>query len=380
MTTGPRIDPITVLREARSAPPGSAPGPERWKPPSPETLAGRIANHTVEALLGQGGMGAVYRARQTSLDRPVALKVIPATSAELSERFAREARVLARLRHPGIVAVHDSGSAGDLLWMSMEFVDGANLRQVLATGALSPEEALRLVPQICAALQFAHDQGVVHRDLKPENVLVDADGAARIVDFGLAKIADGDGSLTASGQVLGTFRYMAPEQFESSRRVDHRADIYSLGVLIYEMLTGGLPQGRFEPPSRRVAVDVRMDEVVLRALEREPERRWQRVAEVQGAVEGIASARRSAPATVPTVIASAPPPVAPTAKAPWYHRVQRQRDDRVFAGVAGGLGQATSLPSWVWRVLLLAGLCAWGASVLAYLVLWISIPRASNRG
>lgn len=380
MTSGPRIDPITVLREARSAPPGSAPGPERWKPPSPEALAGRVANHTVEALLGQGGMGAVYRARQTSLDRPVALKVIPATSAELSERFAREARVLARLRHPGIVAVHDSGSAGDLLWMSMEFVDGANLRQVLATGALSPEEALRLVPQICAALQFAHDQGVVHRDLKPENVLVDADGAARIVDFGLAKIADGDGSLTASGQVLGTFRYMAPEQFESSRRVDHRADIYSLGVLIYEMLTGGLPQGRFEPPSRRVAVDVRMDEVVLRALEREPERRWQRVAEVQGAVEGIASARRSAPAAVPTVLAPAPLPAAPAAKAPWYHRVQRQRDDRVFAGVAGGLGQATPLPSWVWRVLLLAGLCAWGASVLAYLVLWISIPRASNRG
>src|SRR5262249_52169930 len=149
---------------------------------------------------------------------------------------------------------------------------------------LSPREALQIIPQICDALQYAHDEGVVHRDIKPENVLVDRKGRVKIADFGLAKMLDLDPEstrLTAEGQVMGTPHYMAPEQVRHPLSVDHRADIYSLGVVLYEMLTGDLPLGNFSPPSRKVRVDVRFDEVVLRALENDPARRYQRASDVK---------------------------------------------------------------------------------------------------
>lgn len=172
----------------------------------------------------------------------------------------------------------------------MEFVDGVNLRQLLHDGKLQPAEALKIVPQVCEALQFAHDEGIVHRDIKPENILLDRKGRVKIADFGLAKLLGrdvADHKLTATHQVMGTPHYMAPEQIEKPLTVDHRADIYSLGVVFYEMLTGELPLGRFAPPSQRVRIDVRLDEVVLRALEREPERRFQNVSEVKTEVESI---------------------------------------------------------------------------------------------
>lgn len=238
-------------------------------------------------------MGAVYKARQPALDRLVALKVLPprhVIGASFPERFNREARALARLSHPNIVAVHEFGQAGDLNFFIMEYVDGASLRQLQKSSRLSPREALQIVPQICDALQYAHDEGVVHRDIKPENVLVDRKGRVKIADFGLAKILDPEASasarLTVEGQVMGTPHYMAPEQVERPLVVDHRADIYSLGVVFYEMLTGDLPLGRFPPPSRKVQVDVRLDEIVLRALENDPERRYQQASEVK---EGVAT-------------------------------------------------------------------------------------------
>jgi hypothetical protein len=264
------------------------------------------------ALLGHGGMGAVYKARQPKLDRLVALKIIRPEAAgdpAFAERFNREARMLARLSHPHIVAVYDFGSVDislremiphaeredytqpcPLYYFLMEYVDGPNLRQLLQSGELLPQQALAIVPQICEALQFAHDEGVVHRDIKPENILLDKRGRVTIADFGLAKLAAGsteDFTLTGTHQVMGTPRYMAPEQMEGSRAVDHRADIYSLGVVFYEMLTGEVPAGHFEPPSRKVEVDVRLDEVVLRALAREPERRYQQATEVKTDVEAI---------------------------------------------------------------------------------------------
>lgn len=238
-------------------------------------------------LLGRGGMGSVYKVRQRNLDRIVALKVIPPASArdpEFAERFAREARALARLNHPNIVTVYDFGQSGDVYYLLMEYVDGVNLRHTLRAGRLQPEEALAVVPQICDALQYAHDQGVVHRDIKPENVLLDRSGRIKIADFGLAKllgIAAEELHLTRTQQVMGTPRYMAPEQIERPSSVDHRADIYSLGVVIYEMLTGELPVGRFPPPSQRAGVDARIDQVVLRSLEKEPELRYQRASEVK---------------------------------------------------------------------------------------------------
>ncbi len=173
----------------------------------------------------------------------------------------------------------------------MEFVDGLNLRQLERSGKLAPVEALKIIPQICEALQFAHDEGIVHRDIKPENILIDKKGRVKIADFGIAKIMgqEPDIAITETRHALGTPHYMAPEQVEKPQTVDHRADIFSLGVVFYEMLTGDLPLGKFAPPSRKVEVDVRLDEVVLRALQKEPEHRYQHASHVKTAVETIVS-------------------------------------------------------------------------------------------
>jgi protocatechuate 3,4-dioxygenase beta subunit/predicted Ser/Thr protein kinase len=264
-------------------------------PPALEDLAVLFPQLELLELIGRGGMGAVYKARQPELDRLVALKILTPRSPRdpgFTERFTREARALARLSHPHIVAVYDFGHKEDLSYFIMEYVDGPNLRQVQRTGDLSSAEALAIVPQICEALQFAHNEGVVHRDIKPENVLLDQKGRVRIADFGLAKIVGRDPqhlTLTQEGHVMGTPHYMAPEQVEHPHEVDHRADIYSLGVVFYEMLTGELPLGKFAAPSKKVQVDVRLDDVVLRSLEKEPELRYQQVGEVGTEVETIVS-------------------------------------------------------------------------------------------
>src|SRR5690348_951388 len=265
----------------------------RFVPPSVGEIAQLFPQLEILRLIGRGGMGAVYKARQPALDRFVALKVLPpavASDPGFAERFNREARALARLNHPNIVAVHDFGQAGPLHYLLMEFVDGANLREVERAGELTSEQALAIVPQICEALQFAHNEGIVHRDIKPENLLLDKKGRLKITDFGIAKMV-GIGlapqTLTGAKDTVGTPHYMAPEQIEKPLTVDHRADIYSLGVVFYEMLTGELPLGRFAPPSKKVQIDVRLDEVVLHALEKEPERRYQQVSQVKTAVETI---------------------------------------------------------------------------------------------
>jgi len=257
-------------------------------------------------LLGQGGMGAVYKARQKHLDRFVALKVIPPSAANepaFAERFAREARALARLSHPNIVMVHDFGQVEGIYYLLMEFVDGSNLRQSMGNGNLQPQEALAIVPLVCDALQYAHDQGVVHRDVKPENVLLDKAGRVKIADFGLAKLlhhSPRDFTLTHSRQVMGTPQYMAPEQIEHPADVDHRADIYSLGVMFYEMLTGELPLGRFAPPSQKVQIDIRIDEIVMRTLEKEPARRYQQVSEVRTELDSVSSSSPNRAAKLPS--------------------------------------------------------------------------------
>ena|GEM_PF-4487160 len=283
-----------------------------WHTPAVEEVARAFPELEVLELIGRGGMGAVYKARQKGLNRLVALKILPPDigggemEGGFKERFAREAQAMARLNHPNIVTIHDfgerSGKEGELFFFLMEFVDGLSLRQLLNEGKLASQEALAIVPQICEALQYAHNAGIVHRDIKPENILLDKTGRVKIADFGLAKLMGEGGSqkpeassqkveetLTQAGSVMGTPAYMAPEQTEHPDAVDHRADIYSLGVVFYQMLTGELPVGKFAPPSKRVLVDVRLDEVVLRALEKDPNLRYQQATEVKTQVETIAT-------------------------------------------------------------------------------------------
>jgi tRNA A-37 threonylcarbamoyl transferase component Bud32 len=273
--------------------PQATPYPSLPVAPAPADLAPHFPDLEILELLGQGGMGAVYKARQKKLDRLVALKVLPSewgTDPAFAERFGREARALARLNHPAVVGVHDFGEAGKHFFLIMEFVDGVNLRQLLTTGRLQPMQALPLVAQICDALQYAHEQGVVHRDIKPENILVDKRGRVKIADFGLAKLlrrSRNEFTLTGSRQVMGTADYMAPEQRTNPQEVDHRADIFSLGVVFYEMLTGELPIGRFAAPSAKAGVDSRLDEIVYRALEREPDRRYQKISAIKADVESV---------------------------------------------------------------------------------------------
>ncbi|KAA5545313.1 serine/threonine protein kinase [Roseiconus nitratireducens] len=324
--SGPTQCPRCLLRPPwdRPAPIAITLGPgQSFVPPSIEELSEHIVGYDVNAKIGQGGMGAVYSGRQKSLDRPVAIKILPpqiASRPGFRERFAREGRALAKLNHPNIVAVYDFGQAGPYAMLVMELVEGANLREVLAQGRLSQAEALEIIPQLCDALSYAHEEGVVHRDIKPENLLFDARGRLKITDFGLAKLlaTKSDSSETESDSreadadaepadqdsptrgVVGTIHYMAPEQLEKPRSVDHRADLYALGVVFYEMLTGELPIGRFEPPSSRVnlppagssgppgiSIDIRLDEVVLKALEKQPEKRYANAAEILSDLHSI---------------------------------------------------------------------------------------------
>jgi len=267
-------------------------------------------------LIGQGGMGFVFKARQSKIERLVALKILPqslAADPAFAERFTREGRVLARLNHPNIVTIHDFGQANGFYYLLMEFVDGVNLRQAMKMGRFTPAQALAVVPHICEALQFAHNEGILHRDIKPENILLDSKGRVKIADFGIAKLVGEphtEATRTGSGATLGTPHYMAPEQLERPGEVDHRADIYSLGVVFYEMLTGELPLGKFQPPSQKVQVDVRLDEVVLHALEKEPARRYQQISQVKTAVDTISAS------AAPTARIARPPvagaPAAPT--------------------------------------------------------------------
>ncbi len=300
-----------LLAVAAPTEPGTDPSKPcpRSRTPAPllPAVAAAFPQLEILELIGQGGMGAVYKARQPRLNRFVALKILPESlgqDAAFAERFAREGQLLARLNHPNIVQVHDFGQAGEFYYLLMEYVDGVNLRQAMKAGRFSSAQALAIVPRICEALQFAHDEGVLHRDVKPENILIDARGRVKLVDFGIAKLV-GEGevtsgpsngptqesspALTRSGAALGTPNYMAPEQISQPATVDHRADIYSLGVVFYELLTGELPKGGFARPSEHTPVGAEVDAIVLRALENERGRRQQSAAELKTQVERIST-------------------------------------------------------------------------------------------
>ena len=340
--------PACLLQQGAATDTATRSNAKPFVPLTVEEVARHFPGLEILELLGRGGMGAVYKARQKQLDRLVALKILPPRSGDdsaFAERFTREAKALARLNHPGIVTLYEfgvvEGRAGSplpaggedgsqrramecapypeppLYYFLMEFVDGVNLRQLLAGSRIAPREALAIVPQICDALQYAHDQGIVHRDVKPDNILLDRRGRVKVADFGLAKLVDAQTDaafgvppsggpdrlkpglqtpvLTEAGKVMGTPQYMSPEQIEAPGEVDHWADIYALGVVFYQMLTGELPGKTLEPPSKKVQIDVRLDEVVLRALEKKPELRYQQASIFKTQLETIASTPQVAP-------------------------------------------------------------------------------------
>lgn len=274
---------------------------------APEEVAALFPQLEVLGILGRGGMGVVYKTRQKALGRLVALKLLAperVADPKFAERFAHEAQALAALSHPNIVTIHDFGQAGGVYYLLMEFVDGVNLRQAMTAGRFTPEQALAIVPPVCEALQYAHEHGIVHRDIKPENLLLDKEGRVKIADFGIAKMLGTDVDTAARDEwqqagtlasVAGTPQYMAPEQW-AQRITDHRADIYSLGVVLYELLTGELPADKLQPPSHKVQIDVRLDEVVLRALESSPELRYQTAGEFRTQVEKIVATSSHRPA------------------------------------------------------------------------------------
>ncbi len=240
-------------------------------------------------------MGAVYRGRQTGLDREVAVKVLPqelSQHEELVRRFEREAKAMARLDHPHIVRVFDVGQTADGYWyLVMEHVEGRDLSEVVAQGGLPEAEALRVVMEICEALEHAHAAGLVHRDIKPSNVMLDRNGRVKVADFGLAQAVSVTGPevwsrLTVSGSLMGTLEYMAPEQL-AGKAVDQRADLYSVGVLFYELLTGDVPRGSWKPPSTLRKVNAKVDVVVRRALEPKAEDRYASASELRLAVNAV---------------------------------------------------------------------------------------------
>jgi tRNA A-37 threonylcarbamoyl transferase component Bud32 len=320
------------------------------------TLDGR---YQLGSLLGAGGMARVYVATDRVLERQVAVKVLSPPDAQdplFVERFRREARAAARLSHPNIVAVFDSGSDADQPYLVMEYVPGESLAQLLhRQGRLAPGRAVELAIQVCAALAAAHAQGLVHRDIKPANVLVGEDGQVKVTDFGIVK-ASAATTLTGTGTVLGTAAYLSPEQAQG-HPVDARSDLYGLGCVLYELLCGSPPFGSGadrspvavatrhvreppEPPSmRNPQVNPALEAVVLTALAKDPAQRYQSATDMQEALERVLTG--DAAAAVPTEPLLAP-----------LGRTGTDATPTTTGPVAGDDGRGPGWPRWA---LLVAG-------------------------
>ena len=276
-------------------------------------LTQTLGHYRIEAKLGEGGMGVVYKARDLQLDRPVALKVLPVASAadpRRRERFIREAKAASALNHPNIVTIHEIGSSQGMDFIVMESVDGRTLEQAIPVNGLRVRDALRLAAQMADAFARAHGAGILHRDIKPSNVMVTEDGRVKILDFGLAKLTEKEptpddstvANLTEEGAVVGTPDYMSPEQ-AVGEPLDARSDIFSFGVVLYQMVTGRKPFaadsrvrvfGKIvneEPvrPSALAAIPVELEGLILRCLRKDPARRYQSMADLKASIEDIES-------------------------------------------------------------------------------------------
>ncbi len=323
---------------SETPPPRTTGGGFRWEPPTAEELQALMPGYTIEKLLGRGGMGAVYRGVQTNLDRPVAIKILPPgvekEDPSFAERFKSEARLMAKLMHPGVVAVFDFGTTlGGQLYFAMEYVDGSDVSQMIAAqGKLPPDHALAITAHVCDALSAAHELGIVHRDIKPANVLINMKGQVKVADFGLAKIEDpGQHGLTKTGYAMGTPDFVAPEALTLGTAIDGRADLYAVGVMLYQMLTGNIPRGAFKPASVLVpGLDPRYDPIILKAMQHDREERHQSAAELRRELDVIL--------TVPFVRKDAPVsaaiPIAQMAQAPGQRSAAQKPAPQSRPGVA----------------------------------------------
>jgi serine/threonine protein kinase len=285
-----------VLREKTPAPPQAAMPPPRAPPPAPpkqDVTLPKLDGFLVHERIGVGGMGEVFRCTRMSDQIPVAVKILTAQMAAVPDyvrRFGREAAAMAQLDHPGIVRLLGRGKAGQHVFIAMDLIQGESLRTWAHKNRPTSRQLAKLLAQVAHALAYAHARAVVHRDLKPDNVLVTPELRTKVLDFGLAGLhSDGAECLTQSHVAMGTANYMAPEQRKDAKRADHRADIYSFGVMMYELLTGDLPVGRFPPPSKVLAgLDPRWDSLVERCVDLNPAGRPHSALELAHALEGLA--------------------------------------------------------------------------------------------
>lgn len=267
----------------------SSPSAGNWELPSAVELDRMLPQYEIVDILGRGGMGAVFKGRQANLDRDVAIKVLCKSAIKSNadvnpiERFKQEARVMAQFDHPAIISVFDFGETSDgQFYLVMEFIDGMDIHHYLQHhgGQLSQEYSLSITAHVLDGLGYAHSRGIIHRDIKPANILLNQEGRVKITDFGLMKrFSEGEDStshdLETTGFTVGTPYFLAPESVNSKNKLDHRADLYSVGVMLYQMLTGNLPQGSFKLPSElRPELDIRLDKLVQHAMEPDPEQRY----------------------------------------------------------------------------------------------------------
>jgi serine/threonine protein kinase len=286
-------------------------------------LIGReiLGTYQLVELLGEGGMSVVYRARHVLTDQEVAVKVLPpelSNQREVKARFIEEARTLARLEHPNIVVLHNFVEAEGYLYLVMQCAEGDTFDDIIERqGKVEPGEAVSVIVEVLRALEYAHEQSVIHRDIKPSNIILRGDGSVKVMDFGIAKFV-GSSKLTQTGQTMGTVRYMSPEQVRG-KQVDHRTDIYSLGITLYEALTGRTPfdgETHFEimqkhltetpsSPSKLITIPKELEQVILKAIAKNPDHRFQTAREFRHAIYGtplqIPSRKRTISMPLPPV-------------------------------------------------------------------------------
>lgn len=263
---------------------------EPFSAPSPEELVSLFPGYAIDSLIACGGMGAVYHARQIALDREVAIKILPrefSADEAFRDGFSAEARAMAKLNHPNLIGVYDFGEVDGMLFIIMEFVPGQSLYHATYQTRVEPKEAARLMAEICSGIAEAHRAGLLHRDIKPANVLLDAHKRPKVGDFGLARPI---GTAAQEGEVIfGTPGYTAPEVVDHPSHVDARADVFSLGVMLHELLTGKLPSADTRPPSAICGCSPKFDEVVKRATQSVAALRYPDAGAMEAALKGLAA-------------------------------------------------------------------------------------------